>query len=109
MIKRIRDRLAESALILLLNPRIDVIQRLSKVLVAEVTEIRDGCDKLAGELVLHGEIQAMIIGLLEKLRIPDQVGSAPAQIRSDALSERSDERVSRWIRVGKCRLGHSIQ
>src|ERR1700735_1472768 len=87
MVERVRNVLIQiGGGVLLLNGWVDGIQLLGVVLMPDIHEEGARNHKPALQLALQVEVKAVIVGLLEVLRIPEQILSSDTDVRPQSLA-----------------------
>ena len=89
--------------------RIDIVDRLVVVLVSEVYEISHRRYQLSRQLMFEGNIQAIVVGLLEILRIPEYRRAAPADVCSPGLARNRNQRIAGGIGIVDRLLRDAVQ
>ena len=94
LIKRIRHLLVQLVLILRLQRRVDLVQRLGVLLVADVQEVSPRNHDLAGNLALDIEVKTVVARLLLVLVVPQQRLAAASEIASVTRAQDGQQRVA---------------
>jgi len=93
--------------------RVDCVQLLNVMLVAAIEEVGERSYKPAGQLSFEADVEPVVKGLRQVLRVPKQVLPATAYVRAQGLAcywtEIRKERIGRRKGIRQGRLGHAVR